>query len=303
MRVWSPARQDGPGLLLAAGVPHSGLGVFRAWFRGGACWPVVVVRCGRYSFGMVETRLRLEAHVMRPNRAGISLRRMIWVGFVGAVLSLLVAAAISLLGTSSRTSIILVDPALAHIAPSYNTILVAEGFGFESTGLTFLDHNCSIVTLDRLGIGLVPAANAAQILSELGTATGGSGGDCVLYRGRVGWPLRCAEWAYVLSPNKAHGARGAVVIESPPLVLNPGQWHFGGVPARVLPYRPMVWGLLGNTLIYGACVVFVVRFPPAVRRWRRRRTGCCAQCGYSMEGLSGRGCPECGFGDGVDAAT
>jgi len=66
-----------------------------------------------------------------------------------------------------------------------------------------------------------------------------------------------------------------------------------------VPYAPIWPGLLANTAIYGS-VWFAILFGPGlVLRWRRRRAGRCANCGYDLRGrldASGNASPECGAG-------
>lgn len=50
------------------------------------------------------------------------------------------------------------------------------------------------------------------------------------------------------------------------------------------------WALVPLLLAWPALAF--VRGP--IRRWRRRRRGCCTSCGYPLAGLPGPRCPECG---------
>lgn len=67
-------------------------------------------------------------------------------------------------------------------------------------------------------------------------------------------------------------------------------------PAFGLPLAPVWLGLISNTIIYGSGWLALVAVPLGMRRWRRRRRGCCAGCGYDLAGGHGGGCPECGLG-------
>lgn len=71
------------------------------------------------------------------------------------------------------------------------------------------------------------------------------------------------------------------------------------------PFRPLVLGFVGNTIVYAAAIWSVVYFLPvglprvvareAARR-RARRMGRCPTCSYTREGLApGAACPECGW--------
>jgi len=62
----------------------------------------------------------------------------------------------------------------------------------------------------------------------------------------------------------------------------------------VLPYSPILPGLLANTAIYGG-VWFAMLFGPGMFiRWRRRCAGRCAKCGYDLRASETDVCPECG---------
>ena len=65
---------------------------------------------------------------------------------------------------------------------------------------------------------------------------------------------------------------------------------------HALPYRPVVLGLLVNTLFYGAAVMAVHGGATWLRRRGRRRRGLCAWCGYDLCGHDATTvrCPECG---------
>jgi len=76
-------------------------------------------------------------------------------------------------------------------------------------------------------------------------------------------------------------------------------------PAVALSYYPILHGMLANTAIYGSIWWAILFGPGMVIRWRRRRAGRCAKCGYDLRGLSpapGNGsgsrsdsvCPDCG---------
>jgi hypothetical protein len=67
--------------------------------------------------------------------------------------------------------------------------------------------------------------------------------------------------------------------------------------------QPIVSGLALDTLFYAVPWWLIFVTPGAIRRWRRRRRGRCAGCGYDLAGLvvdnGVRTCPECG---GIDRA-
>jgi hypothetical protein len=67
--------------------------------------------------------------------------------------------------------------------------------------------------------------------------------------------------------------------------------------ARWLPITPRFPGFAINTIFYAAIVWGLFAVPGAVRRrigGVRRKRGQCAACGYSLQGIAGGKCPECG---------
>lgn len=60
----------------------------------------------------------------------------------------------------------------------------------------------------------------------------------------------------------------------------------------VLPLRPVWPGFAVNAAFYAGMCWVLLAAPGVVRRWRRRRRGACAACGYDLAGLEA--CPECG---------
>ncbi|MHC4427318.1 MAG: hypothetical protein ACYS0D_01770 [Planctomycetota bacterium] len=99
-----------------------------------------------------------------------------------------------------------------------------------------------------------------------------------------GWPLR-ALWYHARIGQKARVNSGG--LDMPPELASLG-------PGPVLPYRPIVLGLVGNTLFYGVIWLGILATPGLIRRVRRSRDGCCRACGYDLRGTAHGRCPECG---------
>lgn len=126
-----------------------------------------------------------------------------------------------------------------------------------------------------------------------------------------GWPLACFDSRYF--------ARGILQVWNPsvqgqsnhPLRHEPQGWRCGfeapkwlgarqirasrfGTPVgvAVLPYRPMLLGLMVNTLAYAAVMVAPWAAWKAGVRTLRARSGRCIGCGYDVKDLPV--CPECG---------
>ena len=59
-----------------------------------------------------------------------------------------------------------------------------------------------------------------------------------------------------------------------------------------LPLRPIWFGFLVNSTLYGGCVWLVAATPRLVRR----RPGRCPACSYDLSDGAVHGCPECGWG-------
>jgi hypothetical protein len=106
-----------------------------------------------------------------------------------------------------------------------------------------------------------------------------------------GWPLPSLSTVFVpgMDPGSFHprGRLDGVEIEpsrDPTNVYNPS--------ARTLPLRPVWWGFLANTILYGGAAWALVHLPLSVRGFSRARRGLCPACGY-RRGESAA-CPECG---------
>ena len=104
-----------------------------------------------------------------------------------------------------------------------------------------------------------------------------------------GWPLPCVWCCLDLNAAGRGVAIGGIVI--------PGQASPNDLTTlRVLPYRPIWWGLLGNTLVYAAAWMLLVFGFTVPRRWLRLRRGFCGNCAYDLRSLpvTIERCPECG---------
>lgn len=86
-----------------------------------------------------------------------------------------------------------------------------------------------------------------------------------------GWPFRCVRGVTVHLENQMEQ-----------------RWFL----SPRLPYLPIWWGLLTNTLLYAATVAVPVLGAARLRRSSRRRRGLCPACGYKVSASSQ--CSECG---------
>ncbi len=70
-----------------------------------------------------------------------------------------------------------------------------------------------------------------------------------------------------------------------------------GIPQRswrALPYQPLWFGVIGNTLFFASLLWLLVVVPRVLRRMNRHRRGQCTSCGYDLRGADHAVCPECG---------
>lgn len=132
-----------------------------------------------------------------------------------------------------------------------------------------------------------------------------------------GWPFPCFDSRYfaLAGSSSPYFYQGRVTahpnLPAHPLRHEPEGWRRGfeapkwlgarqvrgsrfGTPAgaTVLPYRPMLLGLVVNTLIYAAVMVVPWAAWKAGVRAKRARAGRCINCGYDVKDLAV--CPECG---------
>ena len=112
------------------------------------------------------------------------------------------------------------------------------------------------------------------------------------FSSEVGWPCyaMCYWWR-----SKATSASETLLEQHWGMMyVLPVRW-FPQIIAIELPLRPLWPGFVLNAMFYATFCWSVLRGPGALRRWRRRRAGCCAGCGYDRIGLSMQTpCPECG---------
>jgi len=79
------------------------------------------------------------------------------------------------------------------------------------------------------------------------------------------------------------------------------QMAYGGFKINLIPgayYDSYMHGWrIGIPLVYPTILLSILPILwvlPFYRRYKRRASGCCEYCGYSLQGLSERRCPECG---------
>jgi hypothetical protein len=123
---------------------------------------------------------------------------------------------------------------------------------------------------------------------------------------RAGWPAPALECDAVVGIDSPFPSGDTDVPwrdgRQPPQLIRPCRWpSLVGKWANPIPLRPIWWGFLLNTLLYGAVCSTLLGGLFTVRRWRRVRRGLCLKCGYPVRGL--KKCPECGKGTGGSATT
>lgn len=117
-------------------------------------------------------------------------------------------------------------------------------------------------------------------------------GDYTCQLNRAGWPMLSMEsqFVYPFGPNqlnrRGHSA-GIVVTKLP------RPWMIvGNAYSDCVPLRPIWFGFVVNTALFGALVYGMQLGVVRRLRSRRRKHGFCQWCGYDVRGLPR--CPECG---------
>lgn len=103
-----------------------------------------------------------------------------------------------------------------------------------------------------------------------------------------GWPFICSWSKWTETPTPSAGLM-AVRLEGG--IEIPNETFYGA-----LPYRPVWFGLILDTLLYGSIFWAIGPGRRLYRLARRRRRGRCLACNYDLRGLSDPVCPECGLG-------
>jgi len=106
-----------------------------------------------------------------------------------------------------------------------------------------------------------------------------------------GWPFLAVSGSLYIYKDKTVGISGG--------------WKFGTrlktgsteIP-YLLPYRPVFWGFLADTLLYALLSFGIKRSILWQLSQSRGRRGHCLQCGYNLRHQHGQGCPECGWKHG-----
>jgi len=170
-----------------------------------------------------------------------------------------------------------------------------------------------LVTQRALGHSRINAATCAELVLDDKT------GDILLARWnstggeysetQAGWPLRALRCRNAAEISITTGNSGMRVSRTG---VNPleGGWELqpftGGALGsawRAIPLRPMLPGVIVDTLVFAAMWMVMLAGATALRRARRRARGACARCGYDLRssGFEHARCPECGAADGGEA--
>lgn len=120
---------------------------------------------------------------------------------------------------------------------------------------------------------------------------------CALWS--YGWPLRCvsggtsAERAWPVGFENYKLRDMIVLVEGSSTETNRAPPDRNG--AWIIPTRISIWPYLVNAITYFGVLFLVLVGPNAIRRYIRRRSGLCSQCGYDVSSANEHSCcPECG---------
>ncbi len=109
----------------------------------------------------------------------------------------------------------------------------------------------------------------------------------------TGWPFVALWYEFAVEPASRTTARARVVRGGYSLGAAPSgpigvdRWH-------ALPYRPIWYGLLLDSLIWGLCIWLIAVGARTLRRLLRLRRNHCPRCNYDLS-ASPTTCPECGW--------
>ncbi len=110
-----------------------------------------------------------------------------------------------------------------------------------------------------------------------------------------GWPMLSMRCTFLRTGAKPGLITGREVVGG--YELPPRSWTRGlisGTKLRALPYIPIPFGFVVNTLSYAAFIGISITGASAGRRVIRRKRGHCINCGYDLRGAEHEVCPECG---------
>ena len=114
---------------------------------------------------------------------------------------------------------------------------------------------------------------------------------------KTGWPCRMLK-CEIVGSSYAACVDNRLLQTTAGLSFGQSQKNINASMLRIVPYGPIWTGLLINWIFcLGATKLIVLSCSFVVRQINRRRRscrGCCAKCGYLLEGLIGERCPECG---------
>lgn len=104
----------------------------------------------------------------------------------------------------------------------------------------------------------------------------------------LGWPFRASVRIseHLRDPDPPGG-----------VLIRPSYCNGSALIMRVSEYRPLWLGLIANVAIFTAALVAIRWLACSIRIAVRSRRGLCVCCGYSLQGVRGHVCPECGFQD------
>ena len=128
------------------------------------------------------------------------------------------------------------------------------------------------------------AGQTGHFVIAMETDKNGTISAVLLYiRREAGWPMSSFDGEIFMTAN---GLEESYTFHVPESLFDSAKYYF-------LPLRPIWYGFVLNTALYGSAAWLLICGPFVLRRSRRRRHGKCVACGYPI-GMS-EVCTECGF--------
>lgn len=213
--------------------------------------------------------------------------------FRGIVFALAVGLAATLFIAWPLTSVLLYYGVIRHQYGGRFPVETPSGLGSITVSLHTLSDAYQL-RLVQPEDSFLPLGDPARLPRWVAVPPGPEPALVYVDTGASGWPLRCfasESWQRRTNsgtPDSPRYAWREQLRHNILLATTPSGRIF-------LPLRPIWTGLIGDTLLFGACAWLGVAAVTGLRSYRRRRRGGCPECGYDLSATPNTSpCPECG---------